>query len=205
MDTQEHIIKETSKLLQNVGPAAMTMDMVAKACGISKRTLYENFTDKRSLIKECLTQMHAKHNSELNDVFRTSQNCFEALFRTYIKIREYLTSGASKRAEEVARMYPDLFEDHKKKEGIIIGQLAKVLQKAQEEGHVIKLINTKIAAFIFLSSIRNINDNERISEYGLNRIEVFDGAFINFLRGVATISGIEFIDERMKNNNNTLQ
>ncbi len=207
MDVKEHIIKEASKILFDVGPSAMTMDAVSRACGISKRTLYEKFPDKRALINECLAVTHENNNHELNEIFKNAPNCYEALFRTYRKMREYMGSGAAKRMEEVARTYPDLFETHKQKEALVIEQLSKLLQKAQDEGHVVKSINTTIASFLFLSTIRNINDNDRINEYNLNRIEVFDGAFINFMRGIATISGIEYIENNLKKyeNNNLLQ
>ena len=54
MDTRERIVTECSQMLMSVGPASMTMDDVARACGISKRTLYETFPDKRTLISECI-------------------------------------------------------------------------------------------------------------------------------------------------------
>ena len=46
MDLKQRILQETSQLLFTVGIASMTMDMVARSCGISKRTLYEQFPDK---------------------------------------------------------------------------------------------------------------------------------------------------------------
>ncbi|MBP5498730.1 MAG: TetR/AcrR family transcriptional regulator, partial [Muribaculaceae bacterium] len=146
MDTKESlIIKEAGKLLAKVGPLAMTMDAVAHNCGISKRTLYEVFPDKKSLIRQCLDLEHAKHDKELKEIFESSANCFEALFRTYKQIRLYLQGGAYKVGEEVARIYPDIFEDHAEKEKRIVRQLSGLLAKAQTEGHVVQAIDTDIA------------------------------------------------------------
>lgn len=50
MDVKEHILQETQNILSRMGPQSMTMDMVARNCGISKRTLYEKFPDKETLI-----------------------------------------------------------------------------------------------------------------------------------------------------------
>lgn len=50
MNTKEHILRETFSLMNRLGVQAMTMDMVAAACGMSKRTLYEQFGSKRSLV-----------------------------------------------------------------------------------------------------------------------------------------------------------
>ena len=63
MDTRERIVTECSKMLMSVGPTSMTMDEVARACGISKRTLYEVFPDKRTLIGECIHHEHEFKNA----------------------------------------------------------------------------------------------------------------------------------------------
>ena len=46
--------------------------------------------------------------------------------------------------------------------------------------------------------MRNLNENETIDDLELNRIEVFDGAFLNFLRGIATAEGRAIIDEHVQ-------
>ena len=79
--------------------------------------------------------------------------------------------------------------------------MSNVLRKAQDEGHVIKGINTDIAAFLFLSTMRNLHHSDRLKDYGFNDVEVFDGAFLNFLRGIATLEGIDYIDNLIKQRN----
>ena len=88
MDTRERIVTECSQMLMSVGPASMTMDDVARACGISKRTLYETFPDKRTLISECIHREHEVKNAQLKEIFNTSSNCFEAMFRVYKRARK---------------------------------------------------------------------------------------------------------------------
>ena len=65
IDTRERIIKECNKMIMSVGPSSMTMDDVARACGISKRTLYEAFPDKRTLISEMTFLDHCMNGSSL--------------------------------------------------------------------------------------------------------------------------------------------
>ena len=49
-ETRERIINECNNMLMSVGPMSMTMDDLARTCGISKRTLYETFPDKRTRV-----------------------------------------------------------------------------------------------------------------------------------------------------------
>lgn len=200
---EERIIKEAEKLFLRVGPSQMTMDAVAHNCGISKRTLYETFPDKRSLIECCLSRMHARQNEQFRVIFEQSANCFEAMFKVYNTLREYLRANMVEIKNDVTRLYPDMMERHREEEIKIIDGLSTVLNTAQDEGLVVAHINTKIASFLFLSTMQNIHHNDRVVELGFDRVEVFDGAFINFMRGVASPRGLEQIESYLSKNDKT--
>ena len=194
MSTREHILSEAGKLLSRIGPQSMTMDLVARSCGISKRTLYETFPDKRTLIKECIDAHHQRQNQEVRAIFDSAPNCYEALFKVYKRVREYLRESSMNYVDEIRRLYPEIFAHQQEQERQFVLGLSQVLKKAQDEGHVVRGINTDIAAFLFLSTIRNVHSSDRLQDFGFDRVEVFDGAFVNFLRGMATPEGIQYID-----------
>lgn len=64
MNTKEHILRETFSLMNRLGVQAMTMDMVAAACGMSKRTLYEQFGSKRLEMSAGLAHVLKKAQAE---------------------------------------------------------------------------------------------------------------------------------------------
>ena len=201
MSTQEHILSEAGKLLSRIGPQSMTMDLVARTCGISKRTLYETFPDKRTLIKECIDDHHRRQNAEVRAIFESSPNCYEALFKVYRRVREYMRVSSMNYVDEIRRLYPEIFVHQQEQERQFVLGLSQVLKKAQDEGHVVRGINTDIAAFLFLSTLRNVHNSDRLQDYGFERVDVFDGAFVNFLRGMATPEGIQYIDTLLHGRN----
>ena len=188
-------------MLSRIGPQSMTMDLVARNCGISKRTLYETFPDKRTLIKECIDASHRHQDQEVRSIFEAADNCFDALFQVYVRVRNYLQENPMNFVDEIKRLYPEIFAHQQEQEKQFVQGLSNVLRKAQDEGHVIKGINTDIAAFLFLSSMRNLHQSERLKDYGFNDVEVFDGAFLNFLRGMATLEGINYIEKLIQQRN----
>ncbi|MGM9868292.1 MAG: TetR/AcrR family transcriptional regulator [Sodaliphilus sp.] len=204
------MLQESKQMLFSIGVSSMTMDMVARSCGISKRTLYEQFPDKKSLVKECLTADCSEVGESLKLIFERSSNCFSALFGTFYYMRKKWSMIHINFVAELRRMYPDLYEkfytedDHKR-----VDEFASVLSEAQNQGLVVGSINTKVAAFLFFVTIRSLNGSnqntefgfDQLSEYGLNQVEVLDGAFVNFLRGVATPKGLELIDAYLQKNN----
>jgi len=181
-------------MLMSVGPTSMTMDDVARACGISKRTLYEIFPDKRTLIGECIHHEHKVKDAELKEIFNTSSNCFEAMFRVYQRARKMYKSTSVTFYNDIKRLYPDIFEKHVENEKNVITGIATVLRQAQDEGLVIKRINPEIAAFLFSQSMRALHENANGAKYGFKEEDLFDHVFVSFLRGVATIKGIEMIE-----------
>ncbi len=194
MEIRERIVNECSKMLKSVGPTSMTMDDVARACGISKRTLYETFPDKRTLIGECIHHEHEVKNAELKEIFSTSANCFEAMYRVYQRARKMYEATSVAYYNDIKRLYPDIFEKHIENEKNVITGIASVLRQAQDEGLVIKRINPEIAAYLFSQSMRVLHENTNGAKYGFKQEDMFDHVFSSFLRGVATIKGIEMID-----------
>lgn len=193
-DTRERIIQECNAMLMSVGPSSMTMDDVARACGISKRTLYEAFPDKRTLIGECVRRQHQIKNAEVKEIFETSGNCFEAMYKVYERARKMYQSTSVAFISDIKRLYPDIFNQHMESEKVTVNGIAGVLRQAQDEGLVIKRINPEIAAYLFVLSIRELHERSSFIKYGFKDADVFNHVFISFLRGVATIKGIEMID-----------
>ena len=194
MDIRERIIIECNKKLMSVGVSSMTMDDVAHACGISKRTLYETFPDKRTLITECIQYDHAVKDAEVKEMFATADNCFEAMFRVYERAKSMYEKTSVAFVNDIKRLYPDIFEQHINSERNTVDGLASVLRKAQDQGLVIKRINPEIAAYLFVMSMRELHNSTNAEKYGFKQSDLFDHMFISFLRGVATIKGIEMIE-----------
>ena len=200
---KERILSEAIKQLLRLGPSSMTMDMVARGCGMSKRTLYETFPTKKELVKECLATLHEQRTREHQQIFAQSQNCFEAFFKIYVMVRTLMQGTTINFTDEIKRLYPDIYAERRIHERGFIQGLSKTLLRAQHEGLVLESINTSIAAFIFVSEMDHVNRSEQIAELGFSRIEVFDATFVSLLRGIATVKGLSMIDEFLTKQNST--
>ncbi len=194
MDTRERIVEECSHLLMTTGPS-FTMDAVARECGISKRTLYETFPDKRTLIGECMRRDREAKNAEVKEIFETSPNCFVAMFKVYTRALKMFSSGSMGYMKEIKRLYPDMFAHHLESERNIVNGLAGVLRQAQRQGLVIDRVSAEIAAFLFIKSMNELHDRESVAAYGFGEAEVFEQLFVSFLRGIATAKGMSVLSE----------
>ena len=69
VELRERIITAATEAFTSKGIKSITMDDIAAALGISKRTLYEVFSDKESLLKECILKAQADRDKYLQFLF----------------------------------------------------------------------------------------------------------------------------------------
>lgn len=195
MDLSEKILKTSLDLMMRIGPQSVTMDMVARDCGISKRTLYETFPNKHSLIIEVIEYNQQQTNAKFMQIFEQSANSFEALMGVYTVAREIIRKTSPVFITDIKRLYPEAFDEYKAQELNHILSLANIISKAKEEGLVLPGIKCKIAAYIFNNNMKNLHNMQDFPFPEYSAAEVFDGAFLNFMRGMATTKGQEIIED----------
>jgi len=78
---KEHIILVATELFKNYGIKSVTMDTLANQLGISKRTIYEAFSDKDELLMAVLKNIAYQQKELINRVIDESENSIVAIFR----------------------------------------------------------------------------------------------------------------------------
>ena len=63
--TRDEIIRTTQELITRNGIRAVRVDEIAQTLGISKRTLYEMFTDKNDLVNACLDDLSHRQQQHI--------------------------------------------------------------------------------------------------------------------------------------------
>ena len=95
---------------------------------------------------------------------------------------------------DLKRLYPEVFYQYKEHEEQHMESLAKIIAKAKEEGLALPGIKCKIAAFVFTNNMKSLHYMEELPFTEYSAAEVFDGAFLNFMRGIATREGQDIIE-----------
>ena len=199
MDLREKILRTSMDLMMRIGPQSVTMDMVARDCGISKRTLYETFPNKHNLISDVIKYNQQQSNAKFIEIFDQASNSFEALMGVYTLAREFIRKTSPVFIADIKRLYPEAFEQYKAQEIDHILSLAKIIKRAKDEGLALPGVKCKIAAFIFTNNMKSIHNMQDFPFPEYTAAEGFDGAFLNFMRGIATTRGQEIIENYVVN------
>lgn len=107
-ELKERIIATATEAFTTKGIKSITMDDIAAALGISKRTLYEVFVDKESLLKDCILTVQAERDQYLQEVYEQSHNVLEVILAVFQKSIE-MFHKTNKRFFEDIKKYPKVY------------------------------------------------------------------------------------------------
>jgi len=196
MEVRDRILVESGLLFGKYGIKSMTMDSLAEELGISKRTIYECFKDKDTLLTEVIKYHKLQTNEEAHRLIEQSDNVIEALFRI-IK----MTIG------QMMLINPSFFHDFKKyhpkvykeitepgsiRDFSITGKLLKtgIEQEVFRKDINLELVNRAVHALFDLFSQESC-----LVEAGYDRKEIFDQVLIPYFRGISTKKGRKLLHD----------
>lgn len=200
MDLNIRILKTTMRMLQQLGVSSTTMDAIAKECGISKRTLYEHFPDKLTLITEALKYNNTQCKLQLEQIFRESSNQLDALLKTYTEVRKQVSTTSAALRNDINRMYPSLRSEYQKIQTQNNKALLEILKQGQEEDMIRTDTELEISVNLFALALRNPELSQMANQNNIPLVKVLDTLFINFLRSIASKKGMVYIDTFIKSN-----
>ena len=190
VEVKDRILVESGLLFGKYGIKSMTMDSLAEELGISKRTIYERFKDKDTLLREVIIYYKNQTQEQSYLLIEQSDNAIEALFRI-IK----MTIG------QMTHMSPAFFHDFRKYH-------QKVFKEFSEPGEIRdlsmtrRLLETGIEQEVFrddfdidivnrtLHTLFDLfgHDSQMVDD-GYDRKLMFDHIIIPFFRGISTKKG----------------
>lgn len=194
MELKDRILNATLQSISRLGVVGTTMDTIARECGISKRTLYEQFPDKLTLLTAALRRNGERHQHQFEQIFRTAGNVIMALLQSYGLIRNYVDSTSLAFFNDIHRLYPSLHEEFVRIEDSNYQGLEAVLQQGQRDGLVREDTDIKVSVLVFRTTLYGIKNSEQArADYKLLQA-MLDQMFLTFMRGTATARGVAIID-----------
>ncbi|MBR6041301.1 MAG: TetR/AcrR family transcriptional regulator [Paludibacteraceae bacterium] len=198
-DTSKRILDGALKMFTQNGIKSITMDEIAESLSISKRTIYENFKDKNTLVFECLKYMDQIIDTKMKQICRECDNTMVEMMATTQEMQRMLKSVNPKFLNDVKGLnLPNDYCRQKEMERQIRHEMR--LTKGQEEGLIRKelpvtLLSTSISEGIRQMAEKAIKENPSIQIY-----KIINTFIKIFYRGIATEKGLKIIENYEKEN-----
>ncbi len=183
-----------------LGIKSIRMDDIAHTLGISKRTLYEMFTDKEELIYLCMKYLM---DEQLRMVAETTADCDDRLEALFNGFKLMLDGGERhhRMMTNLQKFYPAVF-DRIRVEHIRggVSRLREVILSYIDFGLINSNINVDLSITIFYYTATGVfgQRNNIILPEGVTEKGAFMYTIVNFFRGIATEEGVRQIDRLVK-------
>ncbi|MFW6268235.1 MAG: TetR/AcrR family transcriptional regulator [Marinilabiliaceae bacterium] len=200
MEVKQRIIEGAGNLFFSRGIRRVTMDDLAGELGMSKRTIYEHFSDKTELLLAMQGHFQQEHERYMRELLNSSEHVMEVI----IAILRYGLEAINKinplYLEDLRKFYPEIWEENiKKGRESNQQQMRELLERGKKEGLFRPDINSKLVARIFYEHINLMHSDEAFPKDEFPRKELFENMFLNFARGISTFKGMEVLEELLKN------
>ena len=171
------------------------MDQLASHLGISKRTIYENFTDKDELLTGVLTMMTEKQKILTQRIIDESENAIVAIFRILEISRNHLQDLSPAFFADIKKYHNDFLNMNSGKcEMPDYRNNIRVVIKGMEEGLFRKDINPELVNRCLYSLGKSTMDSDLYPLELFSLRDIVKNVYINYLRGISTAKGIDLID-----------
>ena len=185
------------------GISAVKMDDIASELSISKRTLYEQFANKESLLMECMKQKHAEDSEYMQQVVTGSDNVLEVIMKFYeMTLMKLRTTNPLFFIE--MQKYPRVLQHLEECRESNSAEAIRFFQKGVSQGIFRDDVNFEIVHLLTHEQSNMMRDRKKWEKFGL--IDVFNSIILVNMRGISTSKGLKIIDEyidKIQKNNDT--
>lgn len=180
------------------GIRAVKMDDIAGSLGISKRTLYEIFPNKESLLLEGIRLKQAMGEEEMAKyVTEKNPNTMDIIMKFYHMQMEELSSLPLTFITDISR-YPLVTEFLRKKRKKSEENANRFFQRGVKEGYFRSDVDYELISRLGEGMTQNAIARQLYFQYEPQYI--FRNIIFLFLRGFCTQKGLEYIDNTLIEN-----
>jgi TetR/AcrR family transcriptional regulator, cholesterol catabolism regulator len=194
-----HIIEQVRKLYQRYGIKSVTMDDVARHLNISKKTLYEFFTDKEDLVKQVMFLNHESQEKYFSEIEKRELNAVEEVMHVYKLIHGIYSNYNPSMEYDIRKYYPALYvkirEMRRKR---MLESAYRNLNKGKKEGLYRKDLNSRIIAKLHVIRIENMFDSDLITLEEITSFKVYHELFVYHIYGILSAEGRKFFEENFR-------
>jgi len=196
--TKDRIIAHAATLFAKNGCKSITMDDIANSMGISKRTIYENFSDKEALLDACLHYFFEHREFDVNQILQSTDNIIEAIFKLLENTSKVFFKLQFNFLNDIQKYYPETYLNKVKVfQKQYIENTDRLLQKGISDGIVRKDVNTAVmAAFISETSVLILH-RDVFADYGFDKRYAMQACMSCITRGMFTEEGVRILDEHI--------
>ncbi len=196
----EEIVQQTCHLFKKYGIKSVSMDDIARECGISKKTLYEHIKDKNDLVIKVLEFAESKDGSSKHSLdFDKSLNAVDSMYMVYKGALSFFEDFNLSMEYDLKKYYPKLYKKNlMKRRERLYEKMIQNMNQGIKEGFYRADLNPDIIAKLHILKIESLLQTDIFENDNYSVMQLFKEMFIYHFMGIATALGIEEFNTKIK-------
>ena len=198
---KEDIVKKSEELFLSLGFKNITMDDIASAMGISKKTIYAHFCNKTELVETVTFSVLDYIHQKIEQINLKAVNPIEELYDIKMFVMHYLRKERGSAQFQLKKYYPKIFEQLEFKK---FKKMHSSVEKSLAKGIELNLFRSNIdVAFIsrvYLIGMSGIRDTNVFPENKFDKSYLMESYLEYHLRAIVTDKGLKVLNKYTQNN-----
>lgn len=201
MELEQQILTKTRELFFKYGVKSITMDDIAANLGMSKKTIYAAFPDKKALLKQMVSDYLQLHQQSSQCEVADSANAIERMLKAAAAGVQFMEKINPVFLYDMQKYFGDVwsvFETYRNTE--IRKEVKSCLQQAQQEGLVREELELDLVVSMHMQHIDLMVEPGHFENLQMPRAEIIKTVLITFLNGICTPKGIKALQRILEKN-----
>ncbi len=194
MDETTIFLSKAAQLFIENGAKTVTMDDIARAFGISKKTLYQKYKNKEELLEEVLTYTLEEVIDRLQYLDDSIENAIERMFCRDEEIDKVSHANNNILIRQLLKYYPAIFHKHMLNFSSKFSEvLVHNIEKGRQQGLYREDVNAEIYAKIFFQLVMSYDSYPYFDTEVIEREYFIQEALMLYLNAITNEKGKEVL------------
>lgn len=175
MDRKDRIRETAFQMFTGIGYSAVTMDQIARGCGMGKATLYQYFPSKKDLILSCIDYFTEKIGEEVEEIVADqSLSPQQKINRFITPVIQFVSRIHAGTLNDLQRSVPEAYEKiDQNRRKIILTNIVRIVKEGKEQGIFRADLDGTLVAHILIGAISHLSTPQVLEEIGLPTGQLF--------------------------------
>lgn len=198
---REKIIHKSGELFLTLGFKSVTMDDIANALGISKKTIYQHFENKTKLIEATTTNMFENICGGIDCICEASHNPIEELYDIKMYVMNYLKNEKTSPQFQLKKYYPQIFQSLQMKQfEKMYVSVKESIQNGVDTGLFRENIDVDFISRMYFNGMIGIKDENIFPSERFTMDYLMESYLEYHLRAICNENGLRTLHKFIKTN-----
>jgi len=196
------ILERVRELFYKYGVRSVSIDDICRDLGISRKKLYEYFASKHKLVEKLLELERQNFEVIFSQYNFEGVNAIDILLTVSKEIGEHFRDISPSMTFDLKKYYPGIYHNHvEERIEFVFSKIQINLTKGINQGMYRTDLSVELIARLYIRRLMDLHNPEFFPAEKFSFRTIFDVMIDNFIRGIATESGLDYYEAKKSNLN----